>query len=122
MHRGLPFKQSSKPTCPPFLIQVIVDALLRVFGAAPPLVIRMVFLHNLPHLLLVGWSILFEEIVGFGLRGGLRVWIIEKILDSKENLLDSDRGFPCLFFIQNRKADGARRVDVGVEERGDEFA
>ena len=43
-------------------------------------------------------------------------------MDTEENLLDGDRRFPCLFFIQNVQADRARGVDVGVEERGDEFA
>lgn len=43
-------------------------------------------------------------------------------MDTKENLLESDGRFPSLFLVEDRKADGARRVDIGVEQRRDEFA
>ena len=38
------------------------------------------------------------------------------------DLLDCDRGFPRLLFVENGQADGARRVYVGVEEWWREFA
>lgn len=43
-------------------------------------------------------------------------------MDTKENLLESDGRFPSLFLVEDRKADGARRIDIGVEQRRDEFA
>jgi hypothetical protein len=43
-------------------------------------------------------------------------------LDSEEDLFDGDGGLPGLFLVEDREADGAGRVDVGVEERRSEFA
>jgi hypothetical protein len=43
-------------------------------------------------------------------------------LDTQQNLLDSDRGLPSFIFVQDRQADGARWIDVWVEQRRDEFA
>lgn len=37
-------------------------------------------------------------------------------------LLDRDGGLPGLLLVQDREADGAGGVDVGVEERGSELA
>lgn len=37
-------------------------------------------------------------------------------------MLDGDRRLPCLFFVQNGEANGTGRVDIGVEQRRDEFA
>jgi hypothetical protein len=37
-------------------------------------------------------------------------------------LFDGDGGLPGLFLVEDRKADGAGRVDVWVEERWGEFA
>jgi hypothetical protein len=43
-------------------------------------------------------------------------------LDSEEDLFDGDSGLPGLFLVEDRKTDGAGRVDVRVEERWGEFA
>jgi len=43
-------------------------------------------------------------------------------LDSEEDLFDGDGGLPGLFLVEDRKTDGAGRVDVRVEERWGEFA
>lgn len=83
---------------------------------------RLVVLDDLPHLLLVRYTILLEQIVGLGLRWRLRVDLVEKHLDAEKDLLDGDGGLPGFLFIQDRKADGAGGVDVRVEERGCEFA
>jgi hypothetical protein len=53
---------------------------------------------------------------------GVGVWLVEQVLDSEENLLDGDSRLPCIFFVQDGQADGAGGVNVGVEERWDEFA
>lgn len=67
-------------------------------------------------------SILLEQIVRIGLCWRVGVGFIEKLLDPKENLLNSDCRLPTFFLIQNRQADGARGVNVWVEERWNEFA
>lgn len=41
---------------------------------------------------------------------------------TKHELLNCDGGSPAVFFVQYTKADGARRIDVGVEERRLELA
>jgi hypothetical protein len=55
---------------------------------------------------------------------GGRVWVrlIKQVLDAEEDLLDGDSWLPCIFFIQDGQADRARGINVGVEERWDEFA
>ena len=74
------------------------------------------------HFLLVRLTIFLKQIVGVCLCWRFRVRIIEQVLNAKENLLDCDRRFPAFFFVQDRKANRARRVDVGVKERWNEFA
>ena len=37
-------------------------------------------------------------------------------------LFDRNRRFPRFLFVKNGQADGARRIDVGVEEGGCKFA
>lgn len=54
---------------------------------------------NILDLLFIGRSIFPEEIVGVGLSWRVRVWIIKKVLDPKENLLNSDSRLPTFFFI-----------------------
>ena len=43
-------------------------------------------------------------------------------MNSEQNLFDSDRWLPAFLFIQNRQADSARRVNVGVKEWWRELA
>lgn len=54
--------------------------------------------------------------------GGIGIGVVQEILDSEEDLLDGDGGFPGFVLVENAEADGARGVDIGVEERGREFA
>lgn len=63
-----------------------------------------------------------EHVVRLGLGRGLRVGVVEEVLDAEEDLLDGDGWLPRLFLVQDRQADGARGVNVGVEQWGCEFA
>ena len=74
------------------------------------------------HSALVCRPVLLEQIVGVGLRGRLGIGFIEQILDTEKDLLDGDRGSPCLLLVQDRETDGAGGVDVGVEQRWRELA
>jgi hypothetical protein len=83
---------------------------------------RRVLPYDFLDLALIRCSIFLEEVVSVGLGWGVGVWLVEQVLDTEENLLNGDRWLPCIFFIQDRQADRAGGVDVGVEERWDEFA
>lgn len=83
---------------------------------------RGVLFHDALHLLLVRLAVLLEQVERVGLGGGLRVRLVEQRLDAEQDLLDGDGGLPALFFVEDGEADGARGVDVWVEERGGEFA
>ena len=70
----------------------------------------------------------------------MHVWVTEEILNPKKDLgdlgleativeleyithlFDCNCGLPRLLFVKNRQADGARRIDVGMEQRRIEFA
>ena len=43
-------------------------------------------------------------------------------MDAQQDLFDVDGGLPAFFFVEDGEADGARGVDVWVEEGWDEFA
>lgn len=81
-----------------------------------------VFFHDLTDSLLVGLAIVLVERVGVRLRRRVEIRIVQQILDAAEDLLDRDRGLPSLLLVQDRQANGARWVDIGVEKRRDEFA
>lgn len=83
---------------------------------------RRVLPDNLLHSSFVRRAILLEEIVCVGLCRGFGVGIIKQILDTQQNLLNGDCRLPGFFFVQDRETDSAGGVDVGVEERRDEFA
>lgn len=83
---------------------------------------RRVLPDNLLHSSFIRRAILLEEIVCVGLCGGFRVGIVKQVLDTQQNLFNGDCRLPGFFFVQNREADSAGGVDVGVEERRDEFA
>ena len=52
-----------------------------------------------------------ENTVGFSLRGVGGVWLAQKMLDSHEDLFDGDSRSPVLFFVEDREANGARRME-----------
>lgn len=81
-----------------------------------------VVLDNLLDLLLVRGAVLLEQVERVGLGGRLRVRLVEQRLDAEQDLLDGDGRAPALLLVQDRQADGARGVDVWVEERRDELA
>jgi hypothetical protein len=83
---------------------------------------RRVLLNNVLDLLLVRDPILLEQVERIGLRGRLRVRLVEQRLDAQQDLLNGNCGFPALFFVKDREADGTRGVDVWVEEWWNEFA
>jgi len=78
--------------------------------------------NNVFDLFLICRAVLPEQIIGIRLCWRLRVWVVEKILNPQENLFNRDGGLPILVLVQDAKANGARRVDVGVEERWHELA
>ena len=83
---------------------------------------RRVLLDDLLDLALVRRLVLFEQVERVGLRWALWVRLVEKRLDAQQDLFDVDGGLPAFFFVEDREADGARGVDVWVEEGGYEFA
>lgn len=97
-----PLASSSPPPPPSSRRRILANNLLD-----PPLVLRAVSL---------------EHVVRLGLGGGLRVGVVEEVLDAEEDLLDRDGRLPRLFLVQDREAHRAGRVDVGVEERRHELA
>ena len=76
----------------------------------------------MPDLLLVGNSILLKEVVSLGLGWRFWIWFVEKRLNAEQNLLDGDGRLPSFFLVQDRQTDRARRVDVRMEKRWNEFA
>jgi hypothetical protein len=46
-------------------------------------------------------TVLLKEVVGISLCRRLRVWIVQKILDTKQELLDGDGRSPILLLVQN---------------------
>lgn len=83
---------------------------------------RRILPDNPAHALLVFVSVLLIQIVRVGLGGRVRVGVVEQILDAQQDLLDSDGGPPGLLLVQDRQANGAARVDVGVKQRRLELA
>ena len=63
-----------------------------------------------------------EKLVCFRLSRTIWIRIIQQILDSDQNLLESNRGTPALFFVQNRETNCSRWINVGMKERRHEFA
>lgn len=78
--------------------------------------------HDIFDLFLVGRPILPEEIVGIGLGWRIGVWIVKKVLNTEEDLLDGNSGLPAFFLVENAKAHGTRGVHVRMKERRHEFA
>ena len=83
---------------------------------------RRVLLNYGAHLLIIRCAVLLEEVESVCLRRRLRVWLVEQRLDTQQDLLDCDSRLPAFLLVEDREADGAGGVDVGVEERRDEFA
>ena len=79
--------------------------------------------------------VLAEAGVGLGLGGVLDVRVVQQVLgaegeggeegetdlDAEEDLLDGDGGAPVLLLVEDGEADGARGVDVRVEQRRHEL-
>lgn len=99
-----------------------VHVCLRLDPPFSSLLRRLVLLDDLPNPLLILRTISLIHIVRLSLSGRFGVGVIEKILDAEKDLFDGNGGLPCLFLVQDGQTDGAGRVDVGVEERRDEFA
>lgn len=78
--------------------------------------------HNTLDPTLILHAVFLEEIVRLSLGWGFGVGVVQQVLNAEQNLLHCDRRLPCLFFVEDGEADRARGVDIGVEERGDEFA
>jgi len=83
---------------------------------------RRVLLDNLLDLALIRRLVLFEQVERVGLCWALWVRLVEQGLDAEQDLFDVDGGLPAFFFVEDGEADGARGVDVWVEEGWDEFA
>lgn len=83
---------------------------------------RRVLTHHPTDTLLVLGLVLLEQVVGFSLRRRLGIRVVEQVLHAEENLLDGDCGLPRLVLVQDGQADRSGWVDVGVEQRRDEFA
>jgi hypothetical protein len=83
---------------------------------------RRIILDDTPNLLLVRLLVLLEEVEGVGLRRGLGIGLVKQRLDAEQDLLDGYGGLPAFFLVKDREADGARGVDVRVEEGWCEFA
>lgn len=60
-----------------------------------------VLLDNLLDTPLICRAILLEKVVGVGLRRGLRVRVIQQVLDSEKDLLDGDGRAPCFLFVKD---------------------
>jgi hypothetical protein len=80
-----------------------------------------VLANDAAHSLLVLDSVSLEQIIRLSLSRRLRVRVVEQVLDTQQNLLHRDGRLPSLILVQNRKTDRARGVDVGMEQRRDEF-
>jgi hypothetical protein len=83
---------------------------------------RRILLDDVAHLLLVRRSVLLEEVERISLRRRVRVRLVEQRLDAEQDLLDRYRRLPALLLVQDAEADGARGVDIRVEEGRGEFA
>lgn len=78
--------------------------------------------HDLLDLRIVPGAVLLEKIVSVGLSWRVGVGVVEQVLNTKQDLLDSNRRLPTFLLIQDRKTDCARWVDVRVEKGRNEFA
>lgn len=78
--------------------------------------------HHPLNTALVLRPVLLEQVVGVCLSRRLGIGVVEEILNSDKDLLDSDGWLPSLLLVQYGQADGATRVDIRVEKRWDEFA
>ena len=84
-----------------------------VFGPA----LLSLLLHS-PNVLL---PILRVGHVRVGLGRAFLIRVAHQVLDAQQDLWDCQRRPPVLVLVQDRQADGARRVYIRVEEDGDEF-
>jgi len=73
-------------------------------------------LRLLPYTSLVFNWILNKKLISFGLSGICRIRGIEELLDTNKDLLHCDSWSPTGVFVENREANCARRINIGVEE------
>ena len=92
-----------------------------MLGGSCPLHGWVLFDH-LAHTFLISGSIFLENVVCICLRRRFGIGVVQQVLNSNENLLQCDRRAPGFFFIQDREANGARGIDIRVEEGRSEFA
>lgn len=57
-----------------------------------------------------------EHVIRLHLSRIIYISMFKQILDTKTDLLDGDRGFPRLFFVQNGETNCSRGIDVGMKE------
>eukprot|EP00658_Telonema_sp_P-2_P055881 TRINITY_DN44406_c0_g1_i1.p1 TRINITY_DN44406_c0_g1~~TRINITY_DN44406_c0_g1_i1.p1 ORF type:complete len:179 (+),score=23.27 TRINITY_DN44406_c0_g1_i1:71-538(+) len=69
--------------------------------------------------LIVQRSIEFVQLRDLGIKRVIRVRIVQKRADGEQNLRYRERGTPLIF--EDIQADRAVRVDVGMEDPGDEL-
>jgi hypothetical protein len=82
----------------------------------------LILARLLLHPTLVFLLVVLKELKGFGLCRRVGIGIIEQVLNPNQDLFDGNGRTPTLFFVEDGEANGARRIDVGVEERWHEFA
>ena len=57
--------------------------------------------HNLANFFLISLAVILVEVVGFSLRRRIKVGVIQQVLNSTKDLLDSNGWSPSLFFAQD---------------------
>ena len=77
------------------------------------------FLSNSCH---VAGFVMNKQLIGFGLRGRIRVGFIQQVLNPNQNLLNGNGRSPSFFFVQNGQTNGTGRIHIGVKEGRHEFA
>ena len=82
---------------------------------------RWVVFDDVLNLLVVCFTVLLEQVVCFGLRRRLWVWVVKQVLDPQKNLLDCNGRFPAFFLVQDGETDGSGGIDIRMEERRHEF-
>lgn len=83
---------------------------------------RRIILNHQFDFLLIRCLVLLEQVIRLCLSWALWINLIQKELNTQQNFLDGNGRFPAFFFVEDREADCAGRVDIGVKERRGEFA
>lgn len=67
-------------------------------------------------------SVVPEHCIRVALRGIVNIGVIQQFLYSQKDLFDSNTRLPSLLFVQDRQTDGARWIDIRMEQRRRKFA